>query len=205
MFIMKGFVVPVQCETIVLWSFCGNLIKANIKTTHTCEICLCLYHLQTYLVCISDWSKLCQSNSPVTRYCGCDNNTVGGPGGMWHSALWSRYTCFRKAEPKRFFFAINYAPRPCMLLKFVQMIYIAYIYHVSKFQHTTRSRSETYGKNGHQKALTSVFYWTARNWSGYWWTLHCSKVKCSAVQCSTHYTCSIVLCSSSQNSAVYNF
>ena len=30
--------------------------------------------------------------------------------------------------------------------KFLHMIDVAYIYHVSKLQHPTRSRSETYGK-----------------------------------------------------------
>ena len=44
------------------------------------------------------------------------------------------------------FFATRFVPRPPLLLKFGHMIDVGYIYHVSKFQQQTRSRSETSGK-----------------------------------------------------------
>ena len=44
------------------------------------------------------------------------------------------------------FFAICYAPGPCLLLKFRHMIDITCIFHVSKFQQQTRSRNKTSGK-----------------------------------------------------------
>ena len=44
------------------------------------------------------------------------------------------------------FFARRFVPRPRLLLKFGHMIDVGYIYHVSKFQQQTRSRSKTSGQ-----------------------------------------------------------
>ena len=47
---------------------------------------------------------------------------------------------------RHWFFAIRFAPRPGRALKFLHMIDVTYIYHVSTSGGPTRSRSETYGK-----------------------------------------------------------
>ena len=57
------------------------------------------------------------------------------------------------------FFARGFAPRPPLLLKFGHMIYVGYIYHVSKFQQQRRSRSKTSGKKLMSNKVSAVPPW----------------------------------------------